>query len=391
VLVALFLALVAAPQPLTLEQALARAAKQNPELLAVQRGIPVAKAGVEAAGQLQNPTVAFSAGPDEPTLFGTIAVRLPVFGQRGTAVNAAQAEVPVAQAETAALTMRLLAAVRRAYFALATADAQEALGRQTEQLAAQLAQMAEEKFRNGTAPQLEAEQARLSRTRAAQDHLDRASVALAARVALAQLLGDPPDEDLRATDALSPVPQPPPLESLLAKAQQNPEVQSLRRRREAALLRADRERAAVRPVPEVALELEKLNRTPMLGLRAALAFEAPFLSWNRGRVHEQEALAAAAEAQERAAVKRLTAQVRAARVRWEAAARRARFYESDFVPAALRLLEMARAAWQLGRAPLVSVLQAQTDLAVARSKALDAASEAQNAFADLEEAAGGAF
>jgi outer membrane protein TolC len=49
---------------------------------------------------------------------------------------------------------------------------------------------------------------------------------------------------------------------------------------------------------------------------------------------------------------------------------------------------MARDAWDLGRVPLLAVLQAETDLNSTRALAADAAAEAQRAFADLEEAAG---
>jgi outer membrane protein TolC len=49
---------------------------------------------------------------------------------------------------------------------------------------------------------------------------------------------------------------------------------------------------------------------------------------------------------------------------------------------------MARDAWELGRTPLIAVLQAQTELASAEAEASDAALSAQQALADLEEAAG---
>ena len=50
---------------------------------------------------------------------------------------------------------------------------------------------------------------------------------------------------------------------------------------------------------------------------------------------------------------------------------------------------MAREAYELGRAPLLTVLQARTDLNSAHALATDAAEVAQRALADLEEAAGG--
>jgi len=58
------------------------------------------------------------------------------------------------------------------------------------------------------------------------------------------------------------------------------------------------------------------------------------------------------------------------------------------VPAAQELVQMAREAWDLGRTPLITVLQAQGELNGAQAEASDAALAAQQAFADIEEAAG---
>jgi outer membrane protein TolC len=92
--------------------------------------------------------------------------------------------------------------------------------------------------------------------------------------------------------------------------------------------------------------------------------------------------------QAQAALQRLTGQIRAARARWAAASARARFYHDDFIGSATRILEMARAGYRIGRTSLVSVLQSQSDLSAARSRAIDAELETQKAVADLEEAVG---
>jgi outer membrane protein TolC len=49
---------------------------------------------------------------------------------------------------------------------------------------------------------------------------------------------------------------------------------------------------------------------------------------------------------------------------------------------------MAREGYRIGRTSLVAVLQAQSDLGAARSRAIDAELETQRALADLEEAVG---
>jgi outer membrane protein TolC len=49
---------------------------------------------------------------------------------------------------------------------------------------------------------------------------------------------------------------------------------------------------------------------------------------------------------------------------------------------------MSETGYRIGRTSLLTVLQAQTDLSAARSRAVDASLEAQRALADLEEALG---
>src|SRR5207245_858361 len=150
------------------------------------------------------------------------------------------------------------------------------------QLAQDLASRSESKVRTGLAPQLEAVQADLAQRRAAQERDDRAAALAVAREELGRAIALPEPGALQAADALLPLPRIAPLEALLERAAQHPEVRALNLQESAALARADRERAAVRPVPDVSLELMKLQEQTTLGFRAGLAFDLPVLSWNRG-------------------------------------------------------------------------------------------------------------
>ena len=379
----LFALLVAAP--LSLADARALADRRNGGLLAARAGIDVARAGVEIAGQLANPTLTASYGKDDPKLQVGVDVRAPVFGQRGAAIASADAHVEVARAEAIAERARLHAAVRRTYSLSWAASQQAQVAADAARIAGELADLAREKFRAGSAAQIEVEQSALASRRAAQDKLDREAEAVAARRELEAALGAP-------VDALEAPPRPdaPAEEELLERARNHPEIQALRRQEEAALTRADEERTAIRPLPTLSIVAQRFEEPAIsFGLRAGVAFDVPLLSLNRGRVHEQEQTAHRAQLQADAARQRLTGQVRAARARWAAAAVRAGFYGGAFVESARRILEMARAGYRIGRTSLVAVLQAQNDLSSANSRAVDAALDAQKAIADLEEATGG--
>ena len=378
-------------QPLRLSEAFARARDASPELVAARESVRAAQGAVETAGQLSNPTLAASVGPDTPQLFATLDVKLPIFGQRGTAVAAAEREVQTAQADAQVRSVTVRAAVRRAYAALAAAQERARLARDAFELAADLERRAQARVQTGIAPQLEAVQAGLARRRAAQERDDRAAALISTREELGRLIaiGDP--SSLEAADALYPLPEAPPLAALLAQSAQHPEVQSFRRQQDAALARAQRERAAVRPIPDISLEFEKTYGEPAVGLRAGIAFDLPVLSWNSGRVHEAQAQAQVAATQALGALAKRTADLRSAHARWDAAAARARSFATGIVPAAQELLKMARDAWELGRTPLTAVLQAQGEVTSARADASDAALSAQLALADMEEASGEAL
>jgi cobalt-zinc-cadmium efflux system outer membrane protein len=370
--------------PLSLGEARALADRRNGALVAIQAGIDVARAGVEVAGQLTNPTLSASYGKDDPKLQVGLDVRVPLFGQRGAAIAAAEAQRGVAEADALAERARLHAAVRRAYSGSWAAAEQAKVTAEAARIAAELADLAAQRFRTGSAAEIEVEQSSLASRRAAQDKLDRDAEALAARRELEATLAT-------AVDGLEPPPrlEPPSEDDLLQLTEQHPELQTVRRQREAALARADEERAAIRPLPTLSLIAQRYDDLSVsFGLRGGIAFELPLLSFNRGRVHEQEQSAHRAQLQAQATLQRLTGQVRAARARWAAASARATFYGGPFLESSRRVLEMARAGYRIGRTSLIAVLQAQSDLSAANSRGLDAALDAQKALADLEEATG---
>ena len=378
-------------QPLRLDEAFARAREANPELRAARESVRAAQSAVETAGQLSNPTVAASVGPDAPQVIASIDLRVPVFGQRGTAVAAAERDVQAAQADARTRSVTVRAAVRRAYAALAAGQERARLARDAFELAADLERRAQARVQTGIAPQLEAVQAGLARRRAAQERDDRAAALVSAREELGRLVALSDASTLEAADPIYPLPEALPLAALLTQPEQHPEVQAFRRQQDAALARAQRERAAVRPIPDLSLAFQKTYGEPAIGLRAGIAFDLPVLSWNSGRVHEAQAQAEVASAQAAGALAKRTADLRAAHARWDAAAARARSFAAEIVPAAQQLLQMAREAWELGRTPLTAVLQAQGEVTSARADASDAALSAQQALADMEEASGEAL
>jgi cobalt-zinc-cadmium efflux system outer membrane protein len=391
-----FVAIALLAQPLHLADAFARAREVSPELAASRQTVRATQAAVDTAGALNNPTLAATYGPDEPALTAQVDVKLPIF-QRGTAIAAAERDVQAAQADAQAKSVAVRAAVRRAYAALASTQERARLARDAFELAADLEKRAQARVQTGMAPQLEAIQTGLLRRRASQERDDRAAALFGARQEMGRLLAAADASSLEAADPLYPLPEAPPLAELLQRAAQHPEIETFRRQQDAALARASRERAALLPLPDLSLMFEQLHGgspifgltgNPAIGLRVGIAFDLPLLNWNSGKVHEAQAMAQAAAWLAGGALAKRTAELRSARARWDAAAARAKSFATEIVPLATDLVRMAREAWELGRTPLTPVLLAQGELTSARADASDAALSAQQALADMEEAAG---
>jgi cobalt-zinc-cadmium efflux system outer membrane protein len=385
--------------PLGLAEALERAVARAPEALAADAPVAIARADVRTAGMLANPALTFTGDRSEPVFSASAAFRLPIFGQRGAEVRAAERGVRAAEAEAQLARWRLRHDARVAYYSIARADEEVQIARAIEQLTGRVADMARERFEVGAGSRLDEEQAALVHARAVQEIVDRGAAADVARLELGRLIGLPAASIGALEDPLEGGQAAPPLETLLATAHaRHPELAALDRGREAALARASAARAARRPLPTLELGIELLepvtcgndpvNGARCVGPRGALSFDLPVLNWNGGPIARAEAEARLAELRGQAAAWRVEAEVRAAWRQLDASRIRARFFDAEFLPAANRVEQMAREGFTSGRTGLLPLLEAERAVLEARIGRVEALFALQQARADLEEASG---
>ena len=380
------------PQPLTLEDALRRAARDNLDLRAARDQRAVSLAGVRAAKEIPNPTVSFAALRDTPHESLFVDQPIDIGGRRKQRIELARQEGALTDFDIAAAERQLRRNVRDAYFGLAFARRVTLEKKDVARLVGRLHDVAQARFDAGDIPQLEVIQAHLELSRANAD----AQVAVRdEQVALSRLnvlLNVPAPASWDLTSALDASPSPMSLDELAAKAvDSNAEVQHLVQEAKVEdsrlrLLKAER-------IPNLGVEFGADFNSPGAdgfreGARGQISMELPIFSRNQGEIAQSQAVSHALE-DELAAKKRAVAgQVEAAYYEFTSRAAQVMLYSQTLVPASHHLEEMAEDSYKSGKTNILSVVAAQKDVQQVESEYLDSLLAMQTTFAELEETVG---
>jgi outer membrane protein, heavy metal efflux system len=391
-------AIARAEPALGVAETLRRAAEVGPDQAVARANVPIAAADVRTARMFPNPTLSANAGRAEPLLAGMLTLHLPILGQLSARTRAAERALEQTRLETGLALWRLRRDARVAYYLAVRADDELTIARQVQGLTRRVAQIAAERFDAGAGSMLEKLQAQLVDDRAQQDVVDRQTALRVARLELARVVGLDPAALPALGDALDTYGATPSLEALLDQAMRaHPELRALDAERFAAEARAHAARADRRPIFSVDLGIELLDPTTCgnpeggarcLGPRGGLAFDLPVFNINGGPIARAEAEARAAAVKHDAAAQRIATLVRAAYETFSAAAVRARFFDTRYVPAAAQVESMAREGFAAGRTGLLPLIEAQRSLLDSRLGQAEARFAVQQARADLEEASG---
>jgi outer membrane protein, heavy metal efflux system len=387
----------AAQVSVTYDQALERAARVAPDIAVARMAESVALAEAGIAGLLPNPSV--SAGSSTQTAKLSLGLSLPllILGQRGAAVEAGQAEVATTRVETemAGADVRALAA--HAFVVLWRAQA-TAIERSR---AALVSRRLEEAVRGrvdvGSAASVDGLRARAELLRADAEALQTTQLVAAAASDLSRWLGLDGVE-LRAEGEPTVPTTPAALGDLVARLEESPVLRRERAAAHAAEMRADRERALVRPAVTVDVALDAWDPTlcpgnapcanPPVNYRGGLSFEVPILNQRGPYIDRERALASVARTREAAERVRLMAALTTAYRVFEAWSASARTLGEGVVPAADAAADATEESYALGRAPLFAVLDAEKAGIDARLSLLDARTQQADAWIEVERAVG---
>lgn len=386
----------AAQDRLTLEEAIARALENNPEVHAAQADMEAAHATLGGVSRLLrfNPEAGIAAGPrfreDENTLdLGLeLSQELEIAGQRGGRVGVAEAELGAAESRLAARKSAVRADVQVAFGQVLAAEALVDLATQARSLVGDASSAAEERFRVGETSRIEVNAARVEVGRSARD-LTLAQRARAGALAeLASLLALPAGEPLAVEGELGRRPPPDltlaPLVSAAVKAR--PDLAAARQELAAAHAQVDLAEAEGFPNVRVGATYDREEGDQVI--QGTLAIPLPLFDRNQGARGVAAARAGQAERALAAAERRIEREVRLAVTRYEAARSAAESFSEEALAALVENLGLVSEAFKAGKVDFLHVVLVRRETLEGRRAAIEVLEELNRAEAELGRALG---
>lgn len=389
------LALMAGPrsagaQALTWSDAVERAGRVSPRVIAERVRVEEARRGEAVATMLPNPTVAVGSYAESARLFASLLMPLPVWGTVGLAGDAARARTSEAAAQ--ARVTRLDAGVT-ALLAWVEVWAARAQLREAEASAARLARLVDavrDLYAQGQRPRLDVVTAQGELAAARADEAAARHAVDAARALLAAAVGAPADE--APPDVTGEAPggdDATPLVAAVEATGANPSLDVFRAR--AAGARADEalEQRLRIPVPSLQVWSYLLRvSNPANDVYVGVAFELPIFNQRGPLIERARAREAAAQADADATRAQLRAQTRAAWSMFQAARERAHIHATEVLPAAVEAAELAREAYRAGRLDLTGLLAAEQRRLAAQTRVDQSVADRARALAALRRSMG---
>ena len=371
------------------ETARSLAERMAGDVIIAERRVDVARGEVGVAGTLANPSVSVLTARQTAQLGVGLTVPLPLFGQRGTAVAAARADLDVAgfEVEVSRNDARWNATV--AWFDLWEAQQRAGVLALAAEESSRLLAIAKQRFDAGSAPRLDVVRATADDSRAHAEAVSARAAILSAGARLAPWLGEPSEGPIAAEGQGGFVPTLPAIGTLIEGAANHPILVRDRGESAAAEAHVRAEQRQRWPVINGEITVNYGDPTlPGTDVIGGAAFDLPVLSLRGGAIARARAQQAVAEATAVADARRLFADLRDAYHRAEGGIERARALRESVLPAIEEARKMTEEGYRAGRVDLLRLLEAQRAVLDTRLAMAEATATLGRALADLERATG---
>lgn len=389
---------------LSLSEALTLGEQNIPRLVrarAEQRVVESRRAG---AGMwlTQNPYASLLVGrrterTSDPVATGTqlqfhIEQALEIAGQRWARLAAVDAQVAVAEAETAFSRIEARALLKTFYVQAALAEQRVAVSKSREELADRLFASARARLELGATGELETNLAQIELGRVRADRVQAEADAETRLTALRILCGLSPHARLRLESHQA---EPP---TLPAAQQQLPTLHALAESERADLLAIKRQQRSLltdgsrlrrEVVPNLVLSFDWQRDLPgQEFFGGTIGITLPVWNRNQGPLAQLTASELLRRADERLLRTRIFGEVSLAHRKLELLRAQVGEFKKDVLPPAERNIDLLRRGWQAGKFDLFRVITASRELAETRLRLLDLLESLWLAAIELERAVG---
>ncbi|MEK7705249.1 MAG: TolC family protein [Myxococcota bacterium] len=361
-----------------------RLVDEHPRITAGRFQIDAARGGVSAAGAVPNPTLEGTVGQGlaraggDPRVEWGLALTMPLgwIAQRGSRVDAAEAEVDVAFGENEVLRRDVLLQLRTLFWTLASEQSRVSSLSALEAETLALVHTVRKRVEMGEARSVEAIRVEIEIEKITSE-LEAARTSLSARQAeLALWLGDFAGKTLVAVADLDALPTPVDRDTALGKARATHPALTVARAR-TRVLEAEVGTERMARVPSIGLAGFTTNELDRRAYGAGLAVDLPLWSWNSGRIAQAEAKLAAGRKQAEATGLELETSVLDVQAACQASVLTATRFRNNVVPRSETAASMMEKTYHLGEASLLEVIDARRTLLDSRRLYLSALTQAQ--------------
>jgi cobalt-zinc-cadmium efflux system outer membrane protein len=376
-------------ETLSLQSVVQRVLAAHPLTQAAEARVQETLGLVRQAGAYANPTFAFE--DSDPSREHTYTLKQPLEWpfKRAYRVGMAQADEQMAEHSQASVRQELIATAREAFFRFILA---RETTRNVEAFAAtttQLLQSTMKLFQEGDVPEFDVTKSKVEVLRVSTEMEKVRGQLSAAQTGLNLLLGREDNLPLALVGALDTIPTVPPLEDLLARAEeQNPQIAAQRQVVERDRLNVKLAWSALVPDPSIDIAKRDELSTRVSGPVVGLSFVVPLWDRQEGAIAAASGKLAAAEATLRASRLQIRQTLLTAYRNWETAAGQVTVFAQGLIVQAEEAAALAERRYREGEGDLLGVLDAQRSLLAVRRDYTQALFDRVMAWIVLERTAG---
>ena len=278
---------------ITLDEAIRLALEHYPPLQADRLEVLSAQSGIRQARMVPNPDFSFEmeqfgqgtkSASDSDEMFWGISQQIEIGGKRTGRVALAKAVKNAAESELAAITLTVIRDVSTRFYDLLAKQRRLELSDSLLSTAEQFYATVSQRQRAGKVSEVEARRARILLSGAQVQHQEARRMVNSARIDLQAMWGETVRPIGKAQGILDHVVSIPPLDWMISRLDEHPDLRTLRHKEQEAQSRHALEQSKAIPDPEVNFGVRRYRDLGTEGVTVGIRIALPFFDRNQGAI-----------------------------------------------------------------------------------------------------------